>query len=65
MQQINSRNARTTESLNFLFFNFCNNCLFVEVSHNEVFDFLTSNSFFLFLLRGFHDKRESISVVSR
>jgi len=28
------------------FFNFCNNCLFVEVSNNEIFDFLTS---FVFL----------------
>jgi len=28
------------------FFNFCNNCLFVEVSNNEIFDFLTSNSCF-------------------
>ena len=26
------RNSRTTESLNFLLFNFCNDCLFVEVS---------------------------------
>ena len=28
------------------FFNFCNNCLFVEVSNNETFDFLTRNSWF-------------------
>jgi len=28
------------------FFNFCNNCLFVEVSNNETFDFLTRNSCF-------------------
>ena len=36
-------NART-DSLNFCFFNFCNNCLFVEVSNNEILDFLTSSS---------------------
>ena len=40
---LHSKNARTTESLNFLLFNFCNNCLFVEVSNNEIFDFLTRN----------------------
>jgi len=39
-----SKNARTTESINFWLFNFCNNCLFVEVSNSEIFDFLTSNS---------------------
>jgi len=32
--------------LTFLLFNFCNNGLFVEVSNNEIFDILTSNSFF-------------------
>jgi len=32
--------------IKFLVFNFCNNCLFFEVSHNEIFDFLTSNSCF-------------------
>jgi len=37
-----NRNARTTESLNFLLFNFCNCCLFVDVSNNDIFDFLTS-----------------------
>jgi len=34
------------ESLNFLLFAFCNNCLFVEASNNEIFGFLTSNSCF-------------------
>jgi len=39
-----SRNARTTESLLFfLLFNLCNNCLFVQVSNNEIFDFFTRN----------------------
>jgi len=48
------------------FFNFCNNCLFVEVSNNEELHFLTSNScFFNFgdggsmnnakVYQGFHD----------
>jgi len=40
--RLHSKNARTTEPLNFLLFNFCNNCLFVEVSNNEIIDFLTS-----------------------
>jgi len=31
---------------NSCFFNFCNNCVFLEVSNNEIFDFLTSNSCF-------------------
>jgi len=31
----------------YLLFNFCNNCLFVEVSYNEMFDFLRSDSCFL------------------
>jgi len=39
--------CKKAESLNFLLFNFCNSCLFVEVSNNEIFDFLTSNSCFL------------------
>jgi len=53
-------------SLNFLLFNFCSNCLFVEVSNNDIFDFLTSNPCFLqFLLMGLHDKWESISGVPR
>jgi len=26
---------------------FCNNCLFVEVSNNEILDFLTSSLYFL------------------
>jgi len=30
----------------FFIFNFCNNCLFVEVSNKEIFDFLTSDSCF-------------------
>jgi len=29
------------------YFDFCNNCLFVEVSNNEIFDSLRSNSCFL------------------
>jgi len=33
-----SKNAKTTESLNFLLFNFCNNCVFVEVSKNDILD---------------------------
>jgi len=41
------QNAKTTQSSNFLLFNFCNKCLFVEVSNNEIFDFLTCNSCFL------------------
>ena len=44
--QIHSRNARTTESVNFMLFNFWNNCLFVEVHNNEIFYCLTSNSGF-------------------
>jgi len=43
---LHSKKARTTESLNFLLFNFCNNCFFVEVSNNEIFDFRTSYSCF-------------------
>ena len=35
---------QSIESLNFLLFTFCNNCLSVEVSNNEIFDFLTSKS---------------------
>jgi len=35
----------------FLAFSLCNNCLFVEVSNNEIFYFLTSR-FFLFFLMG-------------
>jgi len=38
---------QSIESLNFLLFTFCNNCFFVDVSNNEMFDFLTSNSCFL------------------
>jgi len=34
------------------FFNVCNNCLFVEVSNNETFDFLTSNSCFQIFVNG-------------
>ena len=34
------------------FFNFCNNCLFVEVSNNEIFDFLTSSSCFQIFVNG-------------
>jgi len=49
MYQIHSRTARTTNPLNFLLFNFCNNYLFVEVSNNKIFPW------------GFHDKREIIS----
>jgi len=49
---MHSRNARTTESLNFLIFIFCNNCLFVEVSDKEIFDFLTSNSCFYIFVNG-------------
>ena len=30
----------------FLIFIFCNNCLFVEVSNKDIFDFLTSTSCF-------------------
>ena len=60
------RNSITTESLNFLLFNFCNDCLFVEVSDNKIFSFFTCNScFFNFLLMGFRDKRESASGVPR
>jgi len=40
------QNARTTQSLNFLLFNFCNSCLFVDVSNSDTFDFITSNSCF-------------------
>jgi len=40
--RLHSKNARTTESLNFLLLNFCNNCSFVEVSNNDILDFLTS-----------------------
>ena len=36
--------ARITESFNFLLFNFCNKCFYVEVSNNENFNFLVSNS---------------------
>ena len=43
------QNARTSESLNFLLFKFCNNCSFVELSNNETHD----------------DKHESISMVPR
>ena len=37
---------RITGSLNFSLLNFCINCLFIEVSNNKKFDFLTSNSCF-------------------
>jgi len=46
---LHSKNARTTESLNFSLFNFCNNFLFIEVSNNEIFDFRTTNSCFFIL----------------
>jgi len=47
MQQLDSRNARTSESSNFLPLTFCDICLFVvEVSNNEILAFVTSNSFF-------------------
>ena len=59
-----SRNART-ESLIFLLFNFCNNGLHVEVSNNEIFDILTSNSSCLKgsitntkVCQGFHDDKK-------
>jgi len=38
---------QSIKSLNFLLFTFCNNCLFVDVSNNEMFDLLRSNSCFL------------------
>jgi len=42
---------QSLKSLNFLLFTFCNNCLFVDLSKDEMFDFLTSNScFFAFFL---------------
>jgi len=44
--RLHSKNARITESLNFLLFNFCNSCSFVKVSNNDIFNFLTSNSCF-------------------
>jgi len=44
--RLHSKNARTTKLLKFLLHNFCNNCLFVEVSNNDIFHFLTSNSCF-------------------
>jgi len=40
------KNNRVIKFLKLLF-NFCNNCLFVEVSINEIFYFLTSDSCFL------------------
>jgi len=40
MKQLNSKNARISESLNFLLVKFCNNCSFVELSDNEILDFL-------------------------
>jgi len=51
---IHSRNARTTESLNFLLFNFCNNYLLVEVSNKEIFEFLAGSltQVFKFFLMG-------------
>jgi len=48
--RLHSKNARTTESLNFLFLNFCNNCLFVEMSNNDILDFLTSTVIRVFLI---------------
>jgi len=39
--RLHSKNARTSESLNFLLYNFCNNCLFIKVFNNGIFDFLT------------------------
>ena len=65
MWQLNSKNARTSESLNFLLLKFCNSYSFVELSNNEILDFLTSNSCLLIFVNGFHEKRESISGVSR
>jgi len=38
--------CKNNHSLIFLLFNFCSNCLFFEVSNNDVFDFLASNSYF-------------------
>jgi len=69
MLQIHSRIARTTESLNFFIFIFCNNCFFVEVSNKDTFDFLASNSCFLIfanggsmtnaeVYQGFHDDKK-------
>ena len=40
---------QSIESLNFLLFTFCYNCLFVDVSNNKMFDFLTSNSCFFYI----------------
>jgi len=68
--QEHSRNARTTEPLHLLIFNFCNNCIFVEVSNKELLDFLTSNSCFQIFVnggsmknatvyQGFHDDKQS------
>jgi len=62
---VHSRNARISEELHFLLFNFCNNCLLDEVPKNGIFDFLTSNSCFYFFNWGLHGKYQSISRVPR
>jgi len=75
VQQLHSKNARTAKSLNFLVLNICNNCLFVEVSYNEIFDFLLSSSFKknvnedsmtnVKVYQGFHDDKKVEECCSR
>jgi len=38
--------CKNNQVMKFLAYNFCNNCLFVEVPNNKVFYFLASNSCF-------------------
>jgi len=44
--------CKNNQVINLLLFNFCNNSLFIEVSNNEKFDFLTSNLFSLIVVNG-------------
>jgi len=39
--------CKNNRVIEFLSFDFCNNCLFVEGSNIKIFDFLRSNSCFL------------------
>ena len=38
------KKCKNNRVIKFLAFYFCNNCLFVEVSNNEIFDFLSGSS---------------------